>query len=102
MVAVQGGAVSIDALLDTASKCLGQSGAEDTGAAMLEGVLTFAPATCFAACLGVALAAPESGSRASMLRMLCKVPMELLPESVLAEAMRLVKHWMHGSDRRMH
>ncbi len=72
--------------------CLAQEGAEPTGAALLEGLLSVAPAPCFACCLHVALVAPASEARDAALGMLCKVPPGMLPPEVVAEALALVSH----------
>ena len=77
-------------MLQAAARCLGQAGAEATGAALIEGLVCVAPAACFACCLHVALVSPASEARTSTLGMLCKVPGAMLPPAVVAEALAQV------------
>lgn len=80
----------LDSVLEAAALCLGQAGAEATGAALIEGLLCVAPAPCFACCLQVALVSRPSDALRAALGMLCKVPAGMLPPAVIAEALAQV------------
>jgi hypothetical protein len=90
LAALQAQPPGLQSVLEIAVSCLGQRGAEATGAALLEGLLCVAPAPCFACCLHVALMAPASEARSAALGMLCNIPPGMLPPEVVADAVAQV------------
>lgn len=80
--------VGIDTVLSLALHCASIPGVENTGAAMVEGVLGMAPGKYYGACLATALAAPnDGGARQSLMRMLGSVPVDMLSDAVIGEAL---------------
>jgi hypothetical protein len=77
----------VDHLLALAHASLALPGAVPTGLALLEGVLTLQPASYMAAALQLGLACGADEARRGVLSMLCRVPVELLPPAVLADAL---------------
>lgn len=68
--AAGGGVPSMQQLLALARASLAQPGADGTGMALLEGVLTLQPASYLAAALQLALACDTQTERSDVLRML--------------------------------
>jgi hypothetical protein len=77
----------VDDLLALAHASLAQPGPVPTGLTLLEGVLTLQPASYMAAALQLGLACGAEEARRGVLSMLCRVPVELLPPAVLADAL---------------
>jgi hypothetical protein len=77
----------VDDLLALAHASLAQPGPVPTGLALLEGVLTLQPASYMAAALQLGLACGAEEALRGVLSMLCRVPVELLPPAVLADAL---------------
>ena len=82
--------MSVQQLLELVHRCLALPGAEALASQLMEGLLSLHPARFFAACLQLALASGRTEARADALRMLCRVPTDLLPAAVLADALAQV------------
>ena len=90
--------VSVQELLALARASLAQHGADGVGAALLEGLLTLQPASYLAAALQLALACQAQQERAAVLAMLCRVPTELLPPPVVADALVQLAEGLDGGQ----
>lgn len=90
--------VSMEQLLDLAHASLSQPGADSVGMALLEGVLTLQPAAFLGAALQLALACGGEQARRDVLGMLCRVPVELLPPPVVADALVQIAEAVDGNQ----
>lgn len=88
----------VQSLLALARAALAQPGADAAGLGLLEGVLTLQPAAYAAAVLQIGLACEAGGARAAVLGMLCRVPTDLLPPPVLADALIQLAEALDGSQ----
>lgn len=93
-----GGSVGMQELLALVRAALAQPGADGTGLSLLEGVLTLQPAAYLAAALQLGLACSTAAERAAVLRMLCRVPTELLPPAVVADALIQLTEAVDGNQ----
>lgn len=89
--------VSMQQLLALAHASLMQAGVDSVGLALLEGVLTMQPVSFLGAALQLALTCSSQQGRHDVLSMLGRVPTELLPTAVVADALTQVAEAVDGN-----
>lgn len=82
--------VSVDEALTISLRFLSHSSTQRTGAALVEGVLGFSADSFYAACLVVALHAPDSALRDNLLRILAQIPVEMLSRPIIVHALEVL------------
>lgn len=102
-VPAAGASPLIERLLSLTALGWAKQGADGVCAALLQGVVGAAPATYYAAAVGIACRHPVAGVRAAMLRTLSTVPHDAIPLAALAEAafqlgVGLEAGWLESAD----